>query len=180
MITHESEIAFALEILDRKGVFEEHTERWIEGVATTPHQNSNGITIEPRGCVFTKEDRVPLLLDHDVTRPIGLVRSTHVAKNALRFKAQIATGRLAWLPDVWTDIQSSTLACVSPGVVNLRKGTSDYHEWVFNELSVCKRGANLYARIDRVREIKNARCILPNAPNPRQEITIWDVRSMAA
>ena len=174
-------VATALSILDRPGVFNPHLQRFIEGTATTDDRNSNGMTIRALGQVCTVEDRVPLLFAHDFLKPIGLVRRTWVDLDssygpAFRFKAQIATGQLAWLSDIWAAIKRAELMCISLSASNLGHDGGDFHEWVLGEISICPKGANHRARIDRVQEIENATCILPGAPHPRRECVYWDTR----
>ena len=101
----------ALEILAEKGLFDPGHHRLIEGIAATAVLSKNGTILDPAGALFTLP--VPLLFSHNWLRPIGLVTRAHVSPAGLRFTAQIANFKLAWLPKIWDGLKAGSIPAVS-------------------------------------------------------------------
>ena len=146
---HEREVC--LELLARPDVFDTNIHRVIEGIATTGIRNKHGYILDPHGAEFTMP--VPLLLSHNWLRPIGRVTKASRSPAGLKFTAQIANAKLAWVADVWDDIKTGAFPAVSLDATNARPLASDLFFWHWEELSVCEAGANPDALIWTVKEV---------------------------
>ncbi len=77
----------AYSILDIKGVTEGDSYWTVKGIATTPEPDRVGDVVEPLGIQF--RNPMPLLWQHDATKPVGTVNFDRPTKSGVTFTAQM-------------------------------------------------------------------------------------------
>lgn len=92
--------------------------REIMGIATTPTPDRMGDIVEPMGVTFTNP--LPLLHQHDATRPVGQVKFEKATEDGIRFSARIPKieneGALRERVDLaWDEIKHGLVRGVSIG-----------------------------------------------------------------
>lgn len=105
-------------ILTVKAVDMTSEKRTITGIATTPSPDRMGDIVEPLGIEF--KNPMPLLWQHDATRPVGLVKFKKPTKDGIEFEAEILKfdeppGLKARVDEAWASVVSGLVAGVSIG-----------------------------------------------------------------
>jgi len=77
----------AYSILNVKGMTDDDDFVYIEGIASTPSVDRQGDVVEPEGAKFTTP--MPLLWQHDASKPVGHMTFAKPTKSGIPFKAQI-------------------------------------------------------------------------------------------
>jgi HK97 family phage major capsid protein/HK97 family phage prohead protease len=160
----------AYALLDVKSV--DVDARIIEGFATTPTTDRNGDVVDPAGAEFTLP--MPLLWQHDTTRPIGEVTAATVTPDGIHITAKFATvdepGTLRdRLDEAWQSVKARLVRGLSIGFKPIEtqpRRTGGYHikRWMWAEVSAVTVPMNIAATIT---SIKSAVGDAP-APAPRR------------
>ena len=129
--------------------------RFISGCAIgSREKNANGDSFTPTGVQFRLP--IPLLLDHDDLRAIGLVYAVESFPDFLLFKAEIAnSGRREWVEHAWRNVILQRGIGVSVFGRNHRAqpgNSSSFISWSLEEISLCDAGADPNARCTRAWE----------------------------
>lgn len=100
-------------------------QRMVEGIATTPKIDRQGDIVDPMGVTFG--EKVPLLLYHDSTLPVGEVRFGQPTKKGIPFKAflpkVVEEGRVKErVEEAWHSIKYRLIGAVSIGFRALEDG----------------------------------------------------------
>lgn len=136
--------------------------RRIEGMATTPSPDRLGDIVEPKGAKFTLP--LPLLWQHDSSRPIGHVTHAKVTKDGISIRAELVRidepGTLKErLDEAWQSLKSGLIRGLSIGFKAIEKtqiGESYsyiFTAWEWYELSAVTIPANAAATISTVKSI---------------------------
>jgi HK97 family phage major capsid protein/HK97 family phage prohead protease len=138
--------------------------RVITGIATTPTPDRLGDIVESAGAEFQLP--IPLLSQHDATKPIGHVTKAKVTKNGIEITAKLvkpeAGAPESWanrLNEAWADIKTGLVRGLSIGfkaVESVRiEGTWSYRftKWLWLELSAVTIPANMEATIATVKSL---------------------------
>lgn len=136
--------------------------REIEGIATTPTPDRMGDIVEPKGAVFKLP--IPLLWQHDASKPIGSVVAAKVTNNWISVRARLAKLAEAGvlkdrLDEAWQSIKTGLVRGLSIGFSPLEsapiKDTYSYRftSWEWLELSAVTIPANSEASISVVKSI---------------------------
>lgn len=136
--------------------------RIIEGIATTPTPDRMNDIVEPRGANFKLP--LPLLWQHDPTKPVGHVLAAEVTDEGIKFKAKIEKidepGALKdRLDEAWQSVSKGLVRGVSIGFSSkeppdlLRNGGLRFLSWDWFELSLVTIPANVEATIDTVKSL---------------------------
>jgi HK97 family phage major capsid protein/HK97 family phage prohead protease len=140
----------AYSLLTIKSVDEER--RVIEGVATTPTPDRVNDVVEPEGGVFNLP--IPLLYQHNSSKPIGNVTWAKVSPSEIRVRAQIAAAGVAsFIDEAWSLIKAGLVRGLSIGFRPLEeaydkeKNGYRYLRWELLELSAVTIPANAEASI---------------------------------
>lgn len=151
----------AYSILTFKSVSED--ERVIRGVATTPTPDRVGDVVEPLGVKFNNP--MPLLHQHDHTKPVGTVTFDKPTKDGITFEAKFADvqepGPLKERVDTaWGEVKAGLVRAVSigfraleDGVELMRNGGYRFKATEVLELSLVTVPANADATITLVKSI---------------------------
>jgi len=134
--------------------------RIIEGIATTPTPDRMMDIVEPRGANFKLP--LPLLWQHDPSKPVGQVLSAEVTDDGIKFKAKIEQidepGVLKdRLDEAWQSVTKGLVRGVSIGFSSkappelLRNGGLRFLEWDWFELSLVTIPANEDATIETIK-----------------------------
>ncbi len=133
--------------------------RIIEGVASTPTADRMGDIVDPMGAKFSLP--MPLLWQHQASKPIGEVYFAKATKAGIPFKARIAKtdepGTLKdRLDEAWQSIKLGLVRAVSIGFKSLKysimdDGGYEFSEWEWLELSAVTIPANAEATITSIR-----------------------------
>jgi len=140
--------------------------RIITGMATTPTPDRIGDIVEPAGAQFALP--IPLLWQHDASKPIGHVTSAKVTKSGIEIVAQLQ--QLAEpgvlkdrLDEAWQSIKLGLVAGLSIGFKELEferiKSASfsvRFLKWLWLELSAVTVPANGEATITSIKSIDSA------------------------
>lgn len=138
-------------------------QRTIRGVATTDTLDRVGDRISPLGATFAA--KVPLLMQHDHTQPLGWVRFDKPTKAGISFTATITRidqpGPLQRrLDDAWAAAKAGLYQFVSIGfrpigneVDRLPEGGLKYNRVEILELSLCSVPANPDAQVTEVKRL---------------------------
>lgn len=110
----------AYSVLEVKGWDDD--ERVIRGVATTPTPDRMGDVVEPLGVEF--KNPMPLLWQHDATKPVGTVEFDKPTKAGITFKAKVAkvadAGALKdRVDEAWQSLRAGLVRGVSIGFRSL-------------------------------------------------------------
>ena len=92
--------------------------RTFRGIATTPSPDRVGDVVEPLGAIF--KNPLPLLWQHDHSKPIGTVRFSKPTAKGIEFEAEIASVDEAGtlkdrLDEAWQSIKAGLVRAVSIG-----------------------------------------------------------------
>lgn len=148
--------------------------RLIEGVATTPTPDRLGDVVEPKGSTFKLP--MPLLWQHDPTRPVGHVIEAKVSDEGIAFKAQLAIceepGTLKDRCDeAWQSIVKGLVRGVSIGFSSkeppelMRNGGLRFLTWDWYELSLVTIPANAEASIATIKSLDRERQRAASGPS---------------
>lgn len=166
----------AYSLLSVKSVDDE--KRIIEGIATTPETDRVGDIVETSGIEFKLP--LPLLYQHQASKPIGNVISAKVSKDGISIKAQIASSGVAeFIDEAWALIKNGLVRGLSIGFRSLEHAWMDdgdgirfiRTEWF--ELSAVTIPANASANIT---SIKSADALLRAASGNAQRSVKLDSR----
>jgi HK97 family phage prohead protease len=150
--------------------------REITGIASTPSTDRQGDQVMPEGAVFALP--LPLILEHDVSSPVGQVISAKITSEGIRIKAQIAKadkpGPLAdRLDSTFESLKLGLLRGLSIGFRPLksepigRTGGVRFTSWEWLETSLCVVPAN---QDSQILEVKRADL---NNQMPQKEKKLW-------
>lgn len=135
--------------------------RRFSGMATTPDLDRHGHTVDPLGATF--RNPLPLLWQHDATKPIGTVTFFPPTAAGIAFEASLPTidepGALKdRIDEAWQSIKSQIVRGVSigfraltDGVEILKNGTVRLRKTEIVELSLVTIGANPHATIHLIK-----------------------------
>jgi HK97 family phage major capsid protein/HK97 family phage prohead protease len=153
---------FAYSLLEIKSLDAER--RVITGIASTPSPDLSGDVMEPKGAEFSLP--IPLLWQHDRSRPIGEVVKASVQDDGIHVEARIAKvdepGLLKDLLDLsWQSIRTGLVKGLSVGFRPLdytRIPSGGYHikRWRWAELSAVTLAENTDASILSVKSADTA------------------------
>jgi HK97 family phage major capsid protein/HK97 family phage prohead protease len=148
-------------------------ERVITGIATTPTPDRMGDIVESDGAEFKLP--IPLLSQHDSTKPIGHVTKAKITKAGIEITAKLVKPEpgapQSWadrLNEAWADIKSGLVRGLSIGFKPVEstiiEGTWSYRfvKWLWLELSAVTIPANLEAEIETVKSLSQSRASLGN------------------
>jgi HK97 family phage major capsid protein/HK97 family phage prohead protease len=133
------------------------TRRTFSGIATTPDLDRQGHTVDPLGATFTNP--LPLLWQHDQTRPVGTVTFFPPTKDGIAFEASMPVldepGPLKdRIDEAWQSIKADIVRGVSigfrvlaDGIEQLKNGTLRLRRTEIVELSLVTIPANVHASI---------------------------------
>lgn len=151
--------------------------RIIEGIASTPNPDRMNDVVEPRGANFKLP--LPLLWQHDPSKPVGHVLSAEVTDDGIKFKAKIEKidepGALKdRLDEAWQSVTKGLVRGVSIGFSSkeppelLRNGGLRFLSWDWFELSLVTIPANAEATIDTIKALsKEQRKAASGRPSSR-------------
>lgn len=136
--------------------------RELEGIATTPTPDRMGDIVEPKGAQFKLP--IPLLWQHDSSKPIGHVMSAAVKSDGIRIKAKLVKmdepGALRErLEEAWQSIKAGLVRGLSIGFNPIEHSQIDntysyrFSKWEWLELSAVTIPANADASIQTVKSI---------------------------
>lgn len=151
----------AYSVLEVKAVDDE---AWvIEGIASTPTPDRYGDIVEPMGAKFSLP--MPLLWQHQASKPVGQVEFAKPTKSGIPFRAKITkadeftseTLRERAL-EAWESVKSGLVRAVSIGFSSiehafLKEGGIHFLEWEWLELSLVTIPANAEATIQAIKSI---------------------------
>lgn len=142
-------------------------ERVITGIATTPTPDRMGDIVEPKGAEFKLP--IPLLSQHDPSKPIGHVTKAKVTKDGIEITAKLVKPEpgapQSWadrLNEAWADIKSGLVRGLSIGFKPIEEaridGTWSYRflKWMWLELSAVTIPANMEANIATVKSLSSS------------------------
>lgn len=153
----------AYTILQAKGWNEDEDKFYIEGVASTPTPDRMGDSVEPMGAKF--KTPMPLLWQHDASKPVGLMTFAKPDKNGIPFKAELPKIKEEGLLKQRVDeaIQSLKYKLVSAvsigfkimedGYDIMESGGLRIKEWEWLELSLVTIPANSEAVLSAVKSL---------------------------
>jgi HK97 family phage major capsid protein/HK97 family phage prohead protease len=135
-------------------------ERVIEGFATTPTPDRNGDIVDPAGAEFTLP--IPLLWQHDQTRPVGDVFEVRPGPDGIYIRAKFAKvdepGTLRdRLDEAWQSVKARLVRGLSIGFKPIGTPTriagGGYHikRWMWGELSAVTIPMNVAATITAIK-----------------------------
>ena len=135
--------------------------RVITGTATTPEPDRLGDIVEPLGVTF--KNPLPLLLYHDTTRPVGLVRFGKPTKDGIDFEASLPEvtepGTLKGrIDEAWQSLKARLISGVSIGfraleTAVLKDGGLHFLKSEVLELSLVTVPANASATIHTIKSL---------------------------
>lgn len=138
----------------------EDESRIIRGVATTPSTDRYGDSVIPGGAKFALP--IPLLWQHDSSKPIGHVTAAKITDEGIEIEAKIMqvaapNGLAARLDEAWESVKSGLVRGLSIGFKPIKyelikeTGGVEFQEWDFYELSVVTIPANAEASITAIK-----------------------------
>ncbi len=151
----------AYSILQVKSV--DDAQRIIRGIATTPETDRQGDVVVPTGVKF--KNPMPLLWQHDSTKPVGTVKFDKPTDKGITFEARIADiqepGTLKdRLDEAWQSVKSGLVSAVSIGFRVLdgdyevmKTGGLRFLSTEVMELSLVTIPANASANITQIKSI---------------------------
>lgn len=136
--------------------------REFEGIATTPTPDRMGDIVEPKGAVFKLP--IPLIWQHDSSKPIGEVFYAKPTANGIPIKARVFRAKesrtlIERLDEAWESIKIKLVRGLSIGFNPLEqsqiKDTYSYRytSWEWLELSPVTIPANAEADIQTVKSL---------------------------
>lgn len=139
-------------------------ERVITGIATTPTPDRLGDIVEPKGAEFQLP--IPLLSQHDPSKPIGHVTKAKVTKEGIEITAKLVKPEpgapQSWadrLNEAWADIKTGLVRGLSIGFKPIEEARIDgtwsfrFIKWLWLELSAVTIPANMDASIETVKSL---------------------------
>jgi HK97 family phage prohead protease len=133
--------------------------REITGIATTPETDHVGDVVESRGAKFKLP--IPLLWQHDTSKPIGMVTHAKVTSRGIEVRAKIAKSDAPGivkdrLDEAWQSIKLGLVRGLSIGFSAtksepLKSGGRRFVEWIWHELSAVVVPANAGASITAIK-----------------------------
>jgi len=151
--------------------------RIVAGIATTPTPDRMGDIVEPKGAQFTLP--LPLLWQHDASKPVGHVLDAKVTDGGIEVRAQIAQiaepGVLKdRLDEAWQSLKSGLVRGFSIGFKAIEaariKDTWSEHflKWDWLELSLVTIPANAEASITSIKsaDLRTLRAASGAQPRP--------------
>lgn len=139
--------------------FDDGEERIIEGIASTPAPDRSGDIVIPTGAKFALP--MPLLWQHDPSKPVGTVEFAKPTDKGIPFKAKIAKiSEVGVLKDrvdeAWQSVKSGLVRAVSIGFKSIdydvkKDGGYIFKEWEWLELSLVTIPANSEATISVIK-----------------------------
>lgn len=153
----------AYSLLTVKSIDED--KRIVTGIATTPTPDRMGDVVEPEGAEFKLP--LPLLWQHDSSKPIGHVTAAKVSPEGISITAQIESinepGTLKdRLDEAWQSIKKGLVRGLSIGFKELESAriadtySYRYMKWLWLELSTVTIAANGEASIQTVKSADSA------------------------
>ena len=148
----------AYSLLEMKSFNDETRE--FSGIATTPTPDRMGDVVEPMGAKFNLP--IPLLWQHDASKPIGEVFEARASKTGIAIKGRVftATQSRTLMDRLDEAYESMKLKLVrglsigfSPRAEEAIKGGYRFKEWDWLELSAVTIPANSEASIQYVKSI---------------------------
>jgi HK97 family phage major capsid protein/HK97 family phage prohead protease len=148
--------------------------RTFRGMATTPDLDRQGHHVDPLGATF--RNPLPLLWQHDQTKPIGTVTFFPPTAAGIAFEASLPTVETAGalkdrIDEAWQSITAGIVAGVSigfrvleDGVERLKGGVLKLTKTEIVELSLVTIGANPHATIHLVKSLAAFGPGLPGGP----------------
>lgn len=122
--------------------------RAFQGIASTGGVDRMGDTVNPLGAQYKLP--LPLLLQHDHSKPIGWVKSARPTATGIEVSCEIAEG-VGDADQAWELVKSELVAGLSIGFrpIKTKPTSTGYHfeEWEWFELSIVTVAANADARI---------------------------------
>jgi len=156
----EKQVAYSL--LEVKALNEDKRE--ITGVATTPEPDRVGDIVEPMGVKF--KNPLPLLWQHDHSKPVGTVKFEKPTKDGIRFVATLPViaeeGKLKEMVDLaWQAVKAKLVRGVSIGFRPLEYSYLDgggvrFTESEVYELSLATVPMNAGATIEAIKSLDRA------------------------
>lgn len=144
--------------------------------------SSNSIDLE-----FARSGRMPLLLDHDPTKQIGVVENVELDSSTRRLRANVRFGRNGLAKEVFEDVLDGIRANISVGyAVNKmdKEGRDSYRvtAWTPMEVSVVSIPADRTVGVGRAAELPPAepKTETPNMETPMTENTQIDMEAVKA
>lgn len=137
--------------------------RVIEGVATTPTLDRVGDVVEPMGAKFALP--MPLLWQHQLDKPVGVVEFAEPTKDGIPFRARLAEVAEAGplrdrIEEAWQSVKAGLVRGVSIGFAPLeggaermKNGALRFKSWEWLELSLVTVPANAEATISTIKSI---------------------------
>lgn len=135
--------------------------RVIRGIATTPSTDRMSDIVEPLGAKFA--ETIPLLWQHNATKPVGLVRFDKASKDGITFEASLPKidepGTLKdRVDEAWQSVKLGLVSAVSIGFRSLDYEIMKDGGWRFTaieilELSLVTIPANADATITLIKSI---------------------------
>ena len=140
--------------------------RLISGVAlSSGDRNSKGIAFKAQG--MTCRLPLPLLIDHDLDRPVGRVTNLwQWGRDTLLFRAEIGND-MSIAHSIWADIQIRSVTCVSVHAAGELSTDMTFERWHLDELSLTRKGGDPGAIIKRCSEL------LPHVSLKGPSETVW-------
>lgn len=134
----------------------------IEGYATTPKADRVGDVVEPAGAEFQLP--IPLLMQHDHSRPLGSVIEANVTARGIRVVCRVARGISDDIERSWKLIKAGVVRGLSIGFRGLqteplREGGVRFKRWEWLELSAVTVPANAEATILATKRAEHPGCI---------------------
>lgn len=144
--------------------------------------SSNSIDLE-----FARSGRMPLLLDHDPTKQIGVVENVELDSSTRRLRANVRFGRNGLAKEVFEDVLDGIRANISVGyAVNKmdKEGRDSYRvtAWTPMEVSVVSIPADRTVGVGRAADLPPAepKTETPNMETPMTENTQIDMEAVKA
>lgn len=136
-------------------------QRIIRGIASTPTPDRSNDIVEPKGAKFKLP--IPLLSQHDHTKPIGHVIEAKITSKGIEIVAQIAKG-IDYVDQSWAQIKAGLIRGLSIGFRPLEyqehKNSDGYgytfSSWEWYELSAVTVPANADASISMVKSLASS------------------------
>lgn len=170
---------YAYSLLETKEMHENDEFVTVKGMATTPTPDRMNDTVDPMGAKFGKE--MPLLWQHDSTKPVGTVDFNTPSKKGIPFVAKIPLIKEAGVLKDRVDeaIQSLKYGLIKAVSIGFRGITAegndnygiDFKETEILELSLVTIPANAEATIDFVKSFdKGCQVALDHDGKPESEV----------
>jgi HK97 family phage prohead protease len=125
----------------------------ITGTASTPETDRQGDILVPEGATFKLP--LPLLWQHDHSKPIGHVTSAKVTSKGISIVAKIAVGVSTEIDNAYRLIQAGLVQGLSVGFRTLESEPMargyKINRWEWMELSACTLPCNAAATISSVK-----------------------------